>query len=156
MGAFHTDLAFGARGVAEAVRLLWRLAGTRGVQDVQEEVRWQRLGVDLLWDVGGRRVAVEVKRERRFTGNLVLETLANSARRQPGWWITSHAHLVLYGFADTGSWWLLHLPRARRAVRDRAFSRLASVQARTTGSHETSCRLLPLAVGTSLGVVVPA
>lgn len=151
MGCFEEDLAVGARGVALARARLAELWPAAPTVDLQAHRRWQRLGVDLLWRTPVRTVALEVKVERRETGNLVLETLSTAARRSPGWWITSHAHLVVYGFLDTGRWWLLHLPRLRRAIRDAVFLGLRSVRARTHGSHTTWCRLLPYEIARSTG-----
>ena len=151
MGTFSRDFALGAQGVEMARKLLFDTVGTAGVADVQADPYWGRCGVDLLWHRSdGRVIAVEVKYEARASANVVLESISNDTRRSPGWWLTSHAHFILYGFAETGGWFGLELPGLRGVVRGDAWRGLRSVRANTRGAYSTYCRLLPIreALGT--------
>jgi hypothetical protein len=93
----------------------------------------QALAGDVLFnridpDTGnGRLVCVEVKGERKWTGNLFLEVWSNRSYDpahplRPGWLISSQADLLLYGFLtgarlpgepwyDTCPFYAMSLPR---------------------------------------------
>lgn len=58
-------------------------------------------------------VAIEVKCEQRFTGNLFLETWSNRSRCTPGWLLTSRADWLWYYFLDTSQLYSIRLPALR-------------------------------------------
>jgi hypothetical protein len=150
MGRFDENFAFGARGVALAIERLERVRGVT-VTDAQDDAAWQRLGVDLLWARRDLTVALEVKYEREDTGNVALESISNTRSGAPGWWLTSHAHVMLLGLDSCGGWWVLHLPTLRREIRDSSWTDLRSIRSTTHGSHQTSCRLLPIERAVRIG-----
>lgn len=71
------------------------------------------LGYDFAFVYPGREVRVELKCERRHTGNLFLETWSNRAfgRSRDGWMFTCKAHLLWYFFAGTGDLYAVDFPR---------------------------------------------
>ena len=46
-------------------------------------------------------VAIELKTERKHTGNLFIETWSNKSRHKPGWLWTLNTDLLCYYFLDT-------------------------------------------------------
>lgn len=106
MSQYRSDAKLGAIGVSRAAAFLRGGDGT-SVLDVQDDPAFQCIGIDLLWSLGeGAPVHVEVKFERRFTGNLFLETTSNCSTRSAGWLYTTQADLVMYGFQDRSAWWI--------------------------------------------------
>jgi hypothetical protein len=145
MTDFDSTEAFGRGGVALARCVLERVVPGSAVSDFQDDPAWRKAGVDLLWHVQRNAVATEVKYERSWTGNFALETLSIAQRRVPGWFFTTHAHVLLYGFADTGEWWTFDVPALRAALHG-AVQQLRPAQAKTrvgSGSYTTALRLLP-------------
>lgn len=77
----------------------------------------QQCGDILLNDKGGRLFAVELKAERRHTGNLFLETWSNrnlecitdhtNRGTNPGWMVHLRASLLFYHFLDVDSLYIL-------------------------------------------------
>lgn len=141
-GSFERCEALGRQGVLRVVDALAALPAAQ-VHDVQDDPSWQRAGCDLVVDRRGRRVAIEVKFERATSPNLVLETMADVRRRSPGWFITSHAALVLYGFQDSGEFWAIDLAGVRRALPSWEALRGAVAHTGDRGGWTTGVRLLP-------------
>lgn len=157
MPTFDVCDALGREGVGVAMAWLGRVPGSRGVVDLQDDARWRKAGADLLWLGPVATPAIEVKVERAWTGNLALETYSVVERKVPGWYWTSHAAAILYGFVDTGEWWVLDLPALRDALGSSGLGSLRAESARTPGrgrGHTTVFRLLPHDHAVAAGAVV--
>lgn len=62
---------------------------------------WQREAGDLLVQIDGRAFqTVELKFERKFTGNLFVETWSNKSSGASGWLLTCKSDRLLYVFLD--------------------------------------------------------
>jgi hypothetical protein len=84
----------------------------------------QKLAGDVVFNhqTNGNLVCVEVKGERRWTGNLFLEVWSNRTRLTPGWLVTLRSDILLYGFLsgarseaepdfDTCPFYAMNLPK---------------------------------------------
>jgi hypothetical protein len=153
MGNFQDDLAFSRKGVHYVVRLLSSYPATTNVLDVQDDPKWRTRGVDLLWSVGAEVRLIEVKYERRFTGNLFLETISNCTTGARGWLKTSTATWIAFGFADASRWFFAQLDSLRQhALSESTLERKRSRTTTTGGGvlYETEGVLLPIASAQAL------
>ncbi|MDQ3262532.1 MAG: hypothetical protein M3Y59_02555 [Myxococcota bacterium] len=107
-----------AVGLAHAF-LGWKSPGSR-VHDVQLDPRFQHRGVDLLWESGAQVQGVEVKGDRRTSGNYFLELVSNAEKDTPGCFLYSEADWLLYAFVQTGEIHFLPLRSAREWFLGRA------------------------------------
>lgn len=81
------------------------------VHDVQGDPRFQHRGVDLLWEVGGRVLGVEVKGDRKPRKDAYfLEVISNLEKQTPGCFLYSEADAFVYVFLSAGE--VHHLPLA--------------------------------------------
>lgn len=117
MATFEEQVEFGAVGEQILLELLRTHPFTRAIRDVRADERFRQRGIDFVWESGhgGGALNVEVKYERAWTGNLFLEHITGRQQR-PGWFKTSEADVVVYGFADAGRWLVLELKLLRSFV----------------------------------------
>jgi len=148
MGTFIENNVVGKKGERLCKSQLRNHPASIEVTDVTDDPNFRRQGVDFLWQTESANFGVEVKCEKKTTGNLFLETISNCNKATPGWFETSEADLVAYGFLDTGDWNFFELQRMREFVA--ALSEpLAAKRAKTFSEggsflYETEGRLLPL------------
>jgi hypothetical protein len=102
---------------------MWRdhlSAYARGVAPVREDFMragtgdyHRNLGYDFAFVYPGKEIRVELKCERRHTGNLFLETWSNKAfsRARDGWMFTCKSDLLWYFFRDTLDLYAVDFPR---------------------------------------------
>ncbi|NJK31888.1 MAG: hypothetical protein HC927_05450 [Deltaproteobacteria bacterium] len=98
---YKKDLKFGLSNKAKFHELLTAVPGTEKVEPVVDG--W-RNGVDLSWHYRGEVKNILVRSERRYTDNIFLETLSNSRTGKPGWYETSNADYLAYGFVGCKEW----------------------------------------------------
>ena len=105
MTAFAEAQAIGARGTRDVIRFLDGLLfeGRYVVTDKGPLSQFLQHSVgDALYNSpDGRIWGVEVKTERRTTGNMFLETWSNRTRLTHGWLHTLTADVLAYMFLDT-------------------------------------------------------
>jgi len=80
---------------------------TAHVHDVQQDRRYQNLGIDLLWiaraSQGVCSITVEVKGDRNdSTGNFFIETISDLQWNTPGAFLICQAEWYFYYFVNTG------------------------------------------------------
>ena len=95
MGEYTVDLKFGQANKLYFGNLLKRVPGTTSVTPIPDG--WKK-GTDLRWEYDGEEKKVLVRSEKRYSGNIFLETMSNSLTRKPGWYFTSKADYLAYGF----------------------------------------------------------
>ena len=124
---------------------------TRLVLDVQNDSRFQLMGIDLLWFVAGVEssccITVEVKGDRYAnTGNFFLETISNVASGSTGAFLSTQAEWYFYFFLPTSTLYCIPLLIARPwfiANIDRFPERQASSE-RNGRRWKTNGRLVPI------------
>src|SRR5882672_4547202 len=98
MNDFTKCLITGDRGEAMATSFLWARPDTEWCKQIPEK-NWQeqRDGIDLYWKAKNysRLLTVQVKYEKRWTGNLFIETDSNYPTKN-GWFYTCKADYILY------------------------------------------------------------
>jgi len=126
--------------------LAQRVPGGR-IHDVQGDPRFQHRGVDLLWEVDGQVLGVEVKGDRQPRRNTYfLEIISNLEKQTPGCFLYSEADAFVYVFLQHGEVHHLPLRQAR-----------AWFLAQPPGTFPVKHTQTRIAQGlyTTVGVVVP-
>lgn len=95
MGEYSDDLKVGQANKSSLAKLLNGVPGTTLIEPISEG--W-RSGTDLRWKYNGEDKTVLVRSEKRYSGSIFLETMSNSLTRKPGWYFTSKADYLAYGF----------------------------------------------------------
>lgn len=126
---------------------------THSIRDVRRDPRFQKRGIDLLWNysVGGKRAAisVEVKADRQArTGNVFLETISDVDRNVPGCFLTSEATWYFYYFAETGRLLCMpvHIVRPWFEANLESFGERLVRSRRGRRTWKTKGRLVPISV----------
>lgn len=159
MGDFEGDRGIGRLGEERFFDMLRRHPLTERIEDVTGDPAWRARGADVLWRAEGRVLAIEVKTERRATGNLFLETRSRAEDDVPGWFAASRADVVAYGVLELDRWIVFDLEAMRAFVRH--LPPLRHVLSKTSGRdgavlYHTEGALLPLATPGLDRVVVTA
>jgi len=63
---------------------------------------------------GKEMLAIEMKAERRATGNLFLELWSNGSQYKLGWMFTNNADLLFYHFLDSDEMYIIKLPDLKK------------------------------------------
>lgn len=126
---FTLDLIVGDFGQAVAAAYVGGRPGVYGVEDVSQNPRFIRRGIDLVWRVAQRWpfcdlvVYCEVKTDLKMyrTGNFFIETQSNTARGTLGWLSCSEADRLLYLSFGEKKLYDLDLPEVRRFLSGRRY-----------------------------------
>lgn len=73
----------------------------------------QKMAGDYVAERNNEVVGLEIKTEKRHTGNLFIETWSNKSRNREGWIFTTQADYVLYHFQDRNVCYVLSMRRFR-------------------------------------------
>jgi len=155
---WHQSLAVGQQAVQAVTSFLqsplvtttW--VATQLVHSVEEDPRYQPLGIDLLWVIPERSflrsVTVEVKGDRyEKTGNFFFETVSDLGRSTTGGFVITRAEWLFYYFINSGTlyclpmevvkpWFVTNMGRFRERI----------AQSQRDQSHwRTAGRLVPIA-----------
>ncbi len=155
---WHQSLAVGQQAVQAVTDFLqspvakstW--VATQLVHSVEDDPRYQPLGIDLLWVVPEqsylRSMTVEVKGDRyEKTGNFFFETVSDVGRSTGGGFVITRAEWLFYYFLNSGAlyclpmrvvkpWFVEHMGRFRERI----------AQSQRDQSHwRTAGRLVPIA-----------
>lgn len=157
------QFSIGEQGV-EIVRL-WLLA--KGavlegrhvvIEKGRKAVHLQRTLGDMLIQSSRNRelVCVEVKTERRWTGNIFLETWSNlsgeEGRLKPGWLCTLDSDWIAFLFLDTGALYLCDFGELKEwALPERVFAYPEREQRQHAQLNRTVGHIVPIA---DLGAVL--
>jgi len=102
-----------AKTIEEIARqeiLPWLHLKCESVEDTGDSLWLQKIVGDFIVVQEGRKRAIELKAEAKYTGNLYLEWLSNKPRRTPGWMWTCQADYLLYFFCDTRELYVIDFP----------------------------------------------
>lgn len=136
------------RAAQEIEAWLRSLPQTRSVQNVEADVDYQRVDVDLVWTTEKQRYQVEVKGDRvgHRSGNFFFETVSNAEKGTPGCFLYTAADLLFYYFVETRQLYILPMP----ATRDWFLPRMTTFRERPTQTpvgddhYTTIGRLVPI------------
>lgn len=154
---WQQSLAIGQQAVQEVVKFLHtdlvkqRWFDTRLVQSVEDDPRYQPLGIDLLWVVPERSflrcMTVEVKGDRYAnTGNFFFETVSNIRRTTTGGFVITKAEWLFYYFLTSGKLYCLPMAVVKPWFienKTRFKERVASSR-RESSTWQTAGRLVPI------------
>ncbi|MCL2012361.1 MAG: hypothetical protein FWG75_06205 [Cystobacterineae bacterium] len=143
--SMHSVMGAANRAVALACQWMRQQCPTAFIHNVQEEPRFQRLGVDLLWEKQEETLGVEVKGDRSRGQRFFFELVSNFEKNTPGCFLYSKADWMLYVFLPLRRLYALHLPSARNWLLPLA---------KNFPLHKTHTRVGPIAY-TTLGLAVP-
>ena len=94
-----------------------RLRGRRetvAVQNVENDPKYQRMDVDLIWITHDARYQIEIKGDRwHRTGNFFFETVSNKERGTPGCFLYTEADYIFYYFITPRTLYILPMPKTR-------------------------------------------
>lgn len=135
---------------ADVVKRHW--FDTRLVHSVEDDPRYQPLGIDLLWVVPERSclrcITIEVKGDRyATTGNFFFETVSDIRRTTTGAFVITQAEWLFYYFLTTGTLYCLPMEVVKPWFVEnmtRFKERVASSR-RETSTWRTAGRLVPIA-----------
>jgi hypothetical protein len=111
----HSVMGAANRAVAMACRWMRERCPQATFHNVQEEPRFQHLGVDFLWEKDAYTVeGVEVKGDRSRGKHFFFELVSNFERNTPGCFLYSRADWMLYVFLPLRRLYALPLPATRQ------------------------------------------
>jgi hypothetical protein len=87
---------------------------TEQVKNVKDDLAYQKLDVDMVWQTTMGSYQVEIKGDRYYrTGNFFLETVSNKEKGTPGCFLYTQANLLFYYFIEPRVLYILPMPRTR-------------------------------------------
>lgn len=114
MYSMNDGLAVAHRATSDITAWLLRQSATVAVKNVENDPRFQRLDIDLLWQTRGATYSVEIKGDRLHqTGNFFFETVSNRERGTPGCFLYTEANYLFYYFVRTHTLYILPMPQTR-------------------------------------------
>lgn len=156
---WHQSLAVGQQAVeavtsflqSPIVQTTW--FATQLVHSVEDDPRYQPLGIDLLWVVPERSflrsMTVEVKGDRyEKTGNFFFETVSDVGRSTTGGFVITRAEWLFYYFVNSGTLYCLPMEFVKPwfvANMERFRQRIAQSQ-RDQNHWRTAGRLVPILI----------
>ena len=144
--SMHSVMGAANRAVAMACQWMRGIHPQAHIHNVQEEARFQHLGVDLLWEKDTQQIeGVEVKGDRSRGKHFFFELVSNFEKNTPGCFLYSRADWLVYVFLPLRTLYVLPLPATRAW-----FLPLAQ----TFRLQKAHTRVGPVAY-TTLGVTVP-
>jgi len=112
--SMHSVMGAANRAVAMACQWMRQQQPEASIHNVQEVLRFQHLGVDLLWEKGPHSVeGMEVKGDRSRGKRFFFELISNFEKGTPGCFLYSKAHWLLYVFLPLRRLYALPLPATR-------------------------------------------
>ncbi|CAN5481040.1 hypothetical protein BH10CHL1_BH10CHL1_41490 [soil metagenome] len=156
---WHQSLSVGKQAVEEVVKFLnsdevrrnW--FDTRLVHSVEDDGRYQPLGIDLLWVVPERSflrcMTVEVKGDRYAnTGNFFFETVSDIQRTTTGGFVITKAEWLFYYFLTSNTLYCLPMEIVKPwFVENMArFKERVASSRRDANTWHTAGRLVPIAL----------
>lgn len=96
-------------------RYLQTLPITRNVVNVEDDVYYRSVDVDLLWNCSdGKTISIEIKGDRWYkTGNYFFETISNKSKNTPGCFLYTKADFIYYYFVNEKELHILPMPATR-------------------------------------------
>ena len=143
---------FSKRGVEVVTRYLQSLPKTVKVENVENDIVYQQIDIDLIWtyrtEKGMVQHTLEVKTDRYTTGNFFLETVSNKELGTLGCFVKTKADMVYYYFSTWDSLYVIPTKEAQnwfRANLDRFPERPTTTQdSKGRFLHTTIGRLVPI------------
>jgi len=155
---WQQSLSIGKQAVQEVVKFLHTPSvkqhwfDTRLVHSVEDDVRYQPLGIDLLWVVPERSflrcITIEVKGDRyASTGNFFFETVSDINRTTTGAFVITKAEWLFYYFLTTGALYCLPMEFVKPwFIENKArFKAKVASSRREASTWQTAGRLVPIA-----------
>lgn len=91
---YRKDLRFGRESKDLLEKILAAMPTTIKVRRLSPH----KTGLDMIWVQKDQERSVIVKTERKYLGSLFLETVSNHQTGKPGWFRTTAADVLIYGF----------------------------------------------------------
>src|SRR5262245_52399532 len=111
MSAFDKCRTIESQAVEEL--LPWLVAMSEEVETTDGCEFLQKVWGDFVATRKDRRYSIELKAERRHTGNLFLELWSNKSRWTPGWMYTCRADFLFYYFLDKRVLYILDMRKLK-------------------------------------------
>lgn len=115
---FEEKDSFSKQGIKAVYNYLNALNKTIKIINVEDDPRYQRQGIDLVWIYKkGRnkiKISIEVKTDKYTTGNFWLETLSNEEIGTQGCFIKSKAKYFFYYFPEWRNMYIMPLKKAQK------------------------------------------
>lgn len=113
----ETD-AVGKKGILIIETYLKKLPETVEVINVEDEMKYRKKDIDLIWkrNIGSQTIEtkIEVKTDRyAHSGNYFLETISNESKNTPGCFLYTEADLVFYYFIKNKELHIMPMPDSR-------------------------------------------
>lgn len=142
---FHSTQRLATCAAGELAVWLEADPRTRRVTNVEADVRYQAMDVDLLWETDAGEHKVEIKADRHDqSGNFFFETESNREAGTPGCFLYTQADFIFYYFIGARRLYVLPMPATRDWFNARR-ARFREVTARTPvrgGFYTTAGRLV--------------
>ena len=145
---------FSKKGIKVVSCYLRSLKKTVNVKNVEDEPKYQKNDIDLVWVYRKNNsvvsVSIEVKTDRYTTGNFWLETISNEKLGTIGCFIKSKAKILFYYFTEWDDMYVLPLKRTRewflKNIDKFKESKTTTKDLEGNYKHTTVGRLVPIKV----------
>jgi hypothetical protein len=145
---------FSKKGIAVVTNYLKSLEQTVSVENVENDTRYQREDIDLIWKyrrgVDDIVNSIEVKTDRYTTGNFWLETGSNEEMQTTGCFVKSKADFFFYYFTKWDRLYIIPMQKAQAwfVTNMERFeeSRTTTKDENGQHSHTTVGRKVPISV----------
>lgn len=147
MYSMAEGLAVARRATADITAWLLARPATLAVRNVEDDPRYQRADIDLLWRTRTTTYGVEIKGDRLHrTGNFFFETESNREKGTPGCFLYTEADYFFYYFVGIRRLYILPMPQTRAwFIRNQARFRERATRTPTAhGYYTTVGRLVPV------------
>lgn len=102
----NEQLKVGDKAITEIITFLKKKEFTRQVISVEDDRKYQKKDIDLIWDLTlnkkNKRLYIEVKGDTYWkSGNMFIETISNMSKNTPGCFLYTEADYIFYYFIET-------------------------------------------------------
>lgn len=144
----------GKEGIREVENFLRTLDRTNNLQNVENNLQYQKKDVDLIWTVNLKSGKIkdylcEVKTDTYDrTGNFFFETISNKSKNTPGCFMYTEADFILYYFIKIKELYVLPMPATRNWFKENMnnFKEISTTTSVRNGSYISIGRLVPIKV----------
>ncbi|MDM8564778.1 hypothetical protein QUF74_03915 [Candidatus Halobeggiatoa sp. HSG11] len=137
------------QATADITTWLNKLPQTQKITNVENELVYQKIDVDLVWTTKKSCYKVEIKGDQwHKTGNFFFETKSNRERATPGCFLYTEADLLFYYFVIPKILYILIMPETRHwfLANIQRFKERSTTTPVGNGFYTTVGKLVPIEI----------
>jgi len=152
--SFDEKNKFSKRGIKIIEKYLSSLDKTLSIKNVEDDVNYQNIDIDLIWTFKKNNVNIvrflEVKTDNYTTGNFWIETISNEKKGTIGCFLKSHADFFYYYFIKWDSVYIIPMKQAKKWFQKNmdnfSISKTKTKDNHNNYSHTTVGRIVPIKI----------